>query len=158
MKKYMKNSLLAALALLLLTIFHHVYGARIFATPWRLHIITPSLITLSVITLLYYLFLRTKNKVFFTLYTLSVGITFGVLLGGFEGFYNHLLKNLLFFSGTEESTMEVLFPPPAYEMPSDFIFEFTGIMQAIPGAIIIYSLWKAVKIFRKNTNEVEQNG
>lgn len=44
--------------------------------------------------------------------------------------YNHALKNVFFFSGVRETLLNQLFPSPKYVMPNDFIFEFTGVMQA----------------------------
>jgi hypothetical protein len=40
------------------------------------------------------------------------------------------LKNVFFFSGVDETLLNQMFPPPKYVMPNDFIFEFTGVMQA----------------------------
>ncbi len=52
-------------------------------------------------------------------------------IGLYEGVYNHLFKNLLFFAGVNGQTMASLFPPPMYEMPNDFLFELTGVLQAL---------------------------
>src|SRR5690606_21249287 len=43
-----------------------------------------------------------------------------VLIGIFEGMYNHVAKNVLYFSELNDSTMTRLFPPPTYVMPNDF--------------------------------------
>src|SRR3546814_15643418 len=43
------------------------------------------------------------------------------LIGVYEGIYNHLLKNILFFSGADRSLIASLFPAPKYEMPNDEI-------------------------------------
>jgi peroxiredoxin len=55
-------------------------------------------------------------------------------IGVFEGVYNHLAKNVLFFAGLPHHTLLSLFPPPTYELPNDFVFEVSGIAQIIPAA------------------------
>src|SRR5438128_11542828 len=44
-----------------------------------------------------------------------------VLVGGFEGLYNHVAKNVLFLSGASTTLLSTLFPPPRYEMPNDLL-------------------------------------
>jgi hypothetical protein len=50
-------------------------------------------------------------------------------IGLFGGGYNHLLKDIVYFSGASPSLMQGLFPPPKYEMPDDVFFEVSGVMQ-----------------------------
>jgi len=54
-----------------------------------------------------------------------------ILIGVFEGIYNHILKNILFFSGLPAGSMAKLYPQGTYEMPDNFFFEFTGMLQGI---------------------------
>jgi hypothetical protein len=63
-----------------------------------------------------------------------------LLIGGFEGFYNHVVKNALYFGGLPEAWMRSLFPPPTYEMPNDLWFEATGILQVVPAGMAVYHL------------------
>ena len=58
-----------------------------------------------------------------------------LLIGGFEGVYNHVVKNALYWAGLPEGWMTKLFPPPTYEMPNDLLFEITGVLQVLPAAI-----------------------
>jgi hypothetical protein len=81
----------------------------------------------------------------FWLYAIVAGGGFGVLVGGFEGFYNHLLKNIFYFAGAGKNTLQLMFPSPTYEMPNNFLFEATGIMQTGLGMAILYFLYKAYK-------------
>ena len=53
------------------------------------------------------------------------------MIGVYEGIYNHLVKNIMFFGGASKETLVKFFPPPTYELPNDFWFELTGIAQAI---------------------------
>ena len=78
-------------------------------------------------------------------------LVFPVLLFGlFEGLYNHVLKDALYLAGLPESLFVTLFPPPTYEMPSDVLFEVTGVLQPVPAwlsarALVRFapSLWSA---------------
>lgn len=64
------------------------------------------------------------------LIALTLGLAVG-MFGLFEGGYNHGVKLLLFFGGASPETMQRLFPPPTYEMPSDAFFETTGVLQFV---------------------------
>ena len=62
------------------------------------------------------------------------------MIGVFEGLYNHILKNAFFFAGASGNTLQLMFPPPTYEMPNDFLFEFTGVLQgfiAVPMIVLL---------------------
>lgn len=50
-------------------------------------------------------------------------------IGVFEGGYNHLLKNALYFGGLSRDAFARLFPAPTYAPPSDWLFELTGVLQ-----------------------------
>jgi len=117
-----------------LTSVHHAYGAAIYNTPWRLHVLFLSMpgiiITLIINRLL-------NNKPFshksyalrvYWIITLLAPI---LLIGIFEGIYNHILKNILFFSGFAANIMQRLFPSGTYEMPDNLFFEITGMLQGI---------------------------
>lgn len=86
----------------------------------------------------YYRFLKKgirTRSVFFGVYLVLTLVASVALIGLFEGVYNHLLKNALFYTEASHQTLIFLFPPPTYEMPNDFWFEFTGVLQgfvAIP--------------------------
>ena len=51
-----------------------------------------------------------------------------IAIGFYEGLFNHVVKNLVYF-GLGEASARTLFPGPIYEMPDNFIFEATGILQ-----------------------------
>jgi uncharacterized membrane protein len=142
------KSLLASASLLILTMVHHVYGAYIYDTPWRLHVVHIALPVLAVLIVLHALSRRwaatRKGKITLWLFMgLSLFMT-GLWFGLYEGGYNHLLKNILYFAGMSLDIMTVLYPPRIYEMPNDFIFESTGILQFFIGVFVIYytvKLW-----------------
>ncbi|MFP2929198.1 hypothetical protein ACLESO_29150 [Pyxidicoccus sp. 3LG] len=130
------RSTVASLSVLLLTSVHHAYGAVIYRTPWRLHMVGVSAVT-AVVLLGSLALLRARPggwtgavaRGVFALTTLAVPVG---MIGAFEGAYNHVLKNLLYFAGTSMTLLERLFPPPTYELPNDFLFELTGVLQVLP--------------------------
>lgn len=120
-------------ALMIITSVHHVYGAWIYNTPWRKHILMLSLPVIAATVLLNRWLTRKdycRSSFLFWLYWLITLTASIVLIGSFEGLYNHLLKDVLFFSGINQDVLLQMFPPPTYEMPNDFWFEFTGVLQA----------------------------
>lgn len=122
----------AAFALLALTVVHHVYGAIAFATPWRLHILAVVMPAAIVIGLALRRVVRATDRsagrFMIVLAAIVILLVPVAAIGFYEGGYNHVFKNLLYFSVGEART-HVIFPPPLYEMPRDFFFEVTGIAQ-----------------------------
>lgn len=132
-------------ALMIVTSIHHVYGAVVYHTPWRLHVLMVS-IPVLIATMVLYRIVKNKEPHFksipywiFFLVTLipSVG-----LIGVYEGLYNHILKNLLFFGGAGNDLLQQLFPAPTYEMPNNVFFEITGIIQGVMVLPLIMELIK----------------
>ncbi len=141
----LKRLLLGGVFILLLTIIHHIYGGIIYNTPVRFHIAWFAIPTMLVIILLYTLHVRKKTSP--TLSKISLWLFIAVIIfipfgtfGLAEGGYNHLLKNILYFGGASEELMMNLYSDPIFEMPNDFWFEFTGILQFVAGIYIGYVL------------------
>lgn len=131
-----KKVIYYANSLLLLTSIHHIYGAYIYNTPWRLHILA---FTIPIFVFNIWVFPKLLIRKIWTFLFWSINILFTVCqIGLFEGLYNHLIKVILFYSGTSETVMARLFPPPKYEMPNDFFFELTGVLQALVLFPLIY--------------------
>jgi hypothetical protein len=135
------------LAVLLLTSIHHVYGAVIYHTPWRYHAVLVSvaaaLLMAGALALARARYGTRIGRIAlwaFALVTLVVPI---LAIGAFEGVYNHLVKNALFFAGASERLMATMFPPPRYEMPNDFWFELTGVLQILPAVTAAWLLGRA---------------
>ncbi len=122
----------AAIATLAVTSVHHAYGAVIYGTPWRLHILHIAVPAAIAIALLLFVGSTRHGKPGGRLATwvaIALILAFPVAtIGMFEGGYNHVLKNIVYFGAGADSA-RALFPPPAYEMPNDLIFELTGIAQ-----------------------------
>lgn len=121
------------------TAVHHVYGGYVYDTPWRVHGAAVALALMIPITLAYLAYRshpaqRRGRAAAWTL--VSLAIAFPVLnVGLFEGAYNHLAKNVLFFTGAPRHLLLTMFPPPTYELPDDAFFELTGVAQIIPAVM-----------------------
>jgi hypothetical protein len=64
------------------------------------------------------------------------------MIGFFEGGYNHVLKDALYFGGASRELMQTLFPAPAYELPHSVLFEVTGVAQLMPAVLGARHLYK----------------
>ena len=149
-QKQLKRTSLYSNALMVLTTIHHIYGAIIYSTPWRLHVILLSVPVLLITIILEYFLKRYDNKFLVWLYSFVILLPSISLIGFFEGVYNHGIKDIMFYSGFYGETMLQMFPPPTYEMPNDFIFEFTGVLQGVLSGLLSVSFYKLMKMyFRK---------
>ena len=138
-----------ALAALLLTSMHHAYGAYIYDTPWRLHVVLVSgLAAVALIGSLRVLRRRSADVVGEIASWVFAAIVFILPVAGigvFEGGYNHAVKDALYFSGASLRVMYRLFPPPAYELPNDAFFEITGVQQLAVVVVTGYYLYFLVR-------------
>lgn len=160
MLKNLKQVTMYSHILMLLTSVHHIYGAIIYHTPWRLHAVFVSIPVIAVTALLTY-FIKNKSnfksRFLFWLNWIIILIVSIALIGIFEGIYNHFVKDLLFFAGTDRATLLSLFPPPKYEMPNDLFFEITGVLQAVIAVILIVHFTRlTVSVFRDRTLGINQ--
>jgi hypothetical protein len=138
---------------LLITSIHHAYGAYVYDTPWRYHAVFVAGVTaplivgaLAVLRSRPSGLLRTLAYGVFVLGSLGVSV---LMFGLFEGLYNHVVKNVLYFGGASTGLMLRLFPPPSYELPNDVFFEITGILQVVPAALAAWYLYRMVTRRRK---------
>lgn len=143
------KAMLSSSAILVLTILHHFYGAIIYSTPWRAHVVFfagPVLLILGAAWLINRAskagIARTLSKWIFFLASATVAVG---LIGLFEGGYNHVLKDVLYFGGASAETLSMLFPQPTYEMPDDALFEITGVAQFF---IAVWSAFHLVGLIR----------
>ena len=138
---------LAVLGILLLTSVHHVWGAYVFDTPFRLHIVFVAIPAAAVIVGLLYLAANGSRRMAMAARWAAIAATALlpiVLIGIYEGGYNHVLKNAEYFlSGAEAARAR--FPAPTYEMPSDLFFEASGAMQFAAAILAIRELWRYVR-------------
>lgn len=122
----------SALLLLALTSLHHAYGAVIFGTPWRLHVllfVAPAAIIIA--ALLYAGWFANTERSARLLTWAAAAVVFVVpivLVGYVEGGYNHVFKNIVYF-GFGKAAFHAIFPTLPYEMPKDLFFEISGLAQ-----------------------------
>ena len=136
----------SATSVLLLTSVHHAYGAYLYDTPWRLRVVSFSVLAASGIIgsalALRRWSGRTLGRIaFWALTVLTLVIPIG-LIGLFEGAYNHVIKNAVYFAGAPSSLLNMLFPPSIYELPNSLFFEMTGVMQFVAGAVTARQLYR----------------
>jgi hypothetical protein len=122
--------------LMLITSLHHIYGAIVYETPWRLHVLLLSLPVVILTTTIHWLVKKKAVAVkwrshLYVINGLIILVFSIILIGAYEGVYNHAIKNIAFFSGVDGSILAKMFPSPKYVLPNNLLFEFTGVMQAI---------------------------
>jgi hypothetical protein len=144
LSKHARALLVSVLVTLGATAVHHVYGAIRYATPWRAHAAGVALLVAPLIIGLYLNFRREPDTrrgraAGWALALLSLLYPVA-LIGAFEGLYNHVAKNCLYFGGMSRRRVLELFPPPTYELPNDFVFEVTGVLQVVPAALGLVAL------------------
>jgi hypothetical protein len=121
-----------------ITALHHAYGAWLYDTPWRNHIVSQGVLWLLVCLVFLFVYKAWNQKwCYWVFFVLSFFFFFGAI-GMYEGMYNHLLKNLLYYGELPESMLLRLYPPPKYEMPNDLLFETTGILSFMSGVFSGY--------------------
>ncbi len=145
------KTLMAAVGVLGLTVVHHLYGARIYKAPFRRHVASGMLPVLLVLVLAHEVQRRRPStrlgRVSLRLLMVVTLVVPVGLIGLFEGGYNHLVKNVLYFTGASRALLRRLYPPPAYEMPNDFLFEATGVLQFFAG---LYAGGCLVRLWRED--------
>src|SRR5687767_3352437 len=86
-----------------LTAAHHVYGAIIYHTPWRHHAAVVGAIASALLWLAHRTYTRdplaTRGRIGLAAIIVVAGGHAVLAIGAFEGFYNHLIKNVTYFAG-----------------------------------------------------------
>lgn len=135
----------SGLGVLAMTTIHHVYGAAIFETPWRLHIVFISipvaLVILGAIPLA-----RMRNASFTShvaswLFIGLIALFAVAAIGFYEGGYNHLLPNIQYTLGVEHPLRDGLYVPP-----DDLFFQLTGIAQF---AVAVIAAWYLERLLQQ---------
>jgi hypothetical protein len=139
--------------LMLLTSVHHVFGGIIYKTPWRFHVLFLSLPVIAATILLHVILTNGENRIIFWLHWIVTLLTSILLIGFFEGIYNHILKNLFFLSHVPVKIVNKLYPPGIYEQPNNWFFELSGVMQGIIAIPLTVNFIKLTRIhaFAKRT-------
>lgn len=153
-----KAVLAGGLATLGLTAVHHVYGAILYETPWRHHAAVVGAIGSLVMWIAYRVHQHNgrawSGRIALGVLGLVAGILVVLMFGLYEGFYNHVLKDVFYFGGMPLEMHHQLFPPPTYELPNDVLFEVSGVLQAATGAYTALALFRLTRgVFRNRVAE-----
>lgn len=130
-----RRALVAAIAVAVATSVHHAYGAVIYNTPWRYDAVAVSAGTIVLLVAALQLSRVVVGTVlgraaWWTFWGVNA-VVFVLLLGVFEGLYNHVVKDVIYFGGAPISVVRALFPAPKYELPNNWFFEITGVLQVV---------------------------
>lgn len=132
-----------SLAILVMTSIHHIYGAEIFDTPYRLHIVFVSipvaLLILGCVALARRTASETMARAASWLFLALVGLFAIVAVGFYEGGYNHVIPNIQYALGVEHTLRAGL-----YEPPDDLVFQLTGMAQFGMALAAAAALWRLV--------------
>jgi hypothetical protein len=142
------RAVIFSIALLALTAVHHAYGAVVYATPWRMHVAEYAAITAMLIGGLSYVDWKNRGHALGTVAHRAAMISSAIpiaFLGLFEGAYNHILKNVVYFAGLPMRPFRELFPAPTYELPNDVIFEVTGCAHFPLALVAAFTLAAAIR-------------
>ena len=128
--------------------FHHWYGAVVYDTMWRAGVSTWILAIVVITCSILYFYWKFIDSIIGKLALwlfLSVAVFFQTGFILFEAVYSHVLKNILYFGGVSQPTLQKLFPPPAYHLPDNLFFEFTGVLQLIG----LLAAWLSFRVFHE---------
>lgn len=146
-KKLILLAVISGIIAGLVSSVHHWYGAVEYNTPWRIAVSYWIMGFVFVIYSLLYVYWKNAGdiagKVALWLF-FSGAVIFQAGFIMFECVYSHVLKNILFFAGVSLSILERLYPAPAYHLPDNLFFEFTGLLQLVGFAAV----WFAYRVFK----------
>jgi hypothetical protein len=132
----------ASLGTLLLTIAHHARGAVLYESPFRLHVVFVAVPVAVALGVAYRGRSSPAAGGVARAAFLALSFFVGAAIGVYEGGYNHVLANLLYFTGAPPELFERIYPTVS-EVPNDFWFEASGVLQFPPGA---YAAWLAFRL------------
>ncbi|MGK4008354.1 hypothetical protein WMF31_37420 [Sorangium sp. So ce1036] len=139
-----RRAALAGVAVMVLTTVHHAIGAVVYRTPWRLHIALLAVPTIAVLLGALAVHRRRAGapagRAAFVVLAAVLALVPIAWIGAFEGLYNHVLKDALYFLAPRSPALLRLFPPPTYVMPDNAIFEITGVLQVVPAWVAATAL------------------
>lgn len=142
------------IAIVLFSTIHHIYGGLEYNTSWRIIMPIFFFLPMLIITLLLQsLILKVQNKFIISVYVLIVIVGWIGILGIGEGGYNHVVKNVMYFTGASESIMSKMYPSEfggtkLFEKPNNWFFEISGILTTLFGLYIAYYLKKLIQFLR----------
>lgn len=141
---------LSTLAVYLLTSIHHVYGAWLYDTTWRTHIAYQGFTWLLLSYAIMFVYINWRKRFLLWSYIAVAGFFFVGAIGFFEGAYNHVLKNMLYFGGLSVDKLHEMYPPPKYQLPNDWSFEISGVLTFFVSLWCLKTMINWVKASRSN--------
>lgn len=142
MRKGLDPTLRAVSALYLITLAHHVYGGVVFASTERL-LLAIVFTALFALTLWLIRLAAAKNLARRAYRGLVIGFWI-VLLGLYEGGFNHFLHVVLRVGGASPETMRRLYPAGSDAViSSDAFFQTTGVLT------LVAAVWVAITMVRR---------
>jgi len=144
-----QRAFLAGIAVAVATSIHHAYGAIAYQTPWRYDAVVISAATVAVLAAAIYMSRSAashslRRAAWWTFWGVNV-VVFVLLIGAFEGMYNHVVKDIVYFSGAPLTVMRAMFPASRYELPNNWFFELTGVFQVVVAAIAAIQLARLLR-------------
>jgi hypothetical protein len=161
-----------ALGVIALTGVHHAYGAFVYDTPWRLHILDVGIpigaLIAAALSLAWWRAGTAVGRVALWAGVATVIVFPVLLIGIYEGGFNHLAKNIAYLgwgldgvatlnavggNALVEAIVQFALGHDAYvemaasdllEPPGDSFFELTGVAQ-VPAALV--AGWAALKLW-----------
>jgi len=131
----------------LISSIHHWYGAIEYNTPWRAGVTYWIAGSVLIVYSLLFVYLKNLNNIVGKISIWAFLFSAVIFQAGFimfECVYSHVLKNIFFFAGMSKSTLEKLYPAPAYHLPDNMFFEFTGLSQLVG----FVAVWYAYQVFK----------
>lgn len=125
------SAAISVLVLYAITFVHHIYGGLVFGTPERLAIAAVFTGILLATLGLLYLYRRIDSGVALGFAVSLIVLFWVVLLGGFEGGYNHVYNTILYLAGV---------PSPDYR--PDLFFQATGILTFVAAYFPARAAWR----------------
>jgi len=131
------------------TILHFVYGARAYADPGRLHVVTPALVACGLVAAATGLFLRFRGRLALGALLLVTAIPFVGIFGLFHGGFLHAVKLAYLAAGASRATLDRVFASDDYAFPDDVLFEASGLLGLAAAAWVAWMLVRLVRDARR---------
>jgi hypothetical protein len=128
-----------------LTIGHFVYGAHRYDDPSRLHVVLPAVVFLAIAGALGGAHLWRPRRWALWLFAAEVAVVDVGLFGFFHGGFNHVLKDVFYFFGTDGERLAQIFDSPDFALPDDALFEATGIAGLLVALAIAFLIVRLIR-------------
>jgi hypothetical protein len=147
--RYITKAGATSIALLILTALHHFYGGMVFGSAFRLHVAMFSVAATLALLAALLLHRSARKSIFGSILFWSLALFVAVpagLVGMAEGGYDHVLRDILYFSNASSQLMLKLFPSSyGFAPPRNAPFEITGALQFFVGLLAFYYLFPSLR-------------